>query len=42
MRRHPLVRPLSRVAAAVLALAFSATVAVAAVIAHDLTGTWDF
>jgi hypothetical protein len=42
MRRHPLARPLSRVAAAVLALAFSATVAVAAVIAHDLTGTWDF
>ncbi len=40
--RSVLTRPLSRVAAALLAVTLSASVAVAAIVAHDLTGTWDF
>lgn len=36
------LRSLRPALAAALALAFASSVAVAAVIAHDLTGTWDF
>jgi hypothetical protein len=36
------LRSIRSVATALVALAFVSTVAVAAVVLHDLTGTWDF